>query len=521
MTFEPPAYVDETRAGGEPIVATHPNGTLLWGSHAGSTHFFAPAGADPTTLAFVQNYTGQAYFYWSSDKGAHWTFVPRTVPPNNAPLTGFSDPDFAIDAAGQVYISEINLTNVAMSKSTDGGHSYTLQNYFAETLTDRQWSEADQKDVVYLVGNASFGGTSTHPVGNVGHVLYKSKDGGKTFTAGRPDMDGGEGLGDLRVDKSDGTLYEAHWDADGPNDQPQAGVLSMAAFRKARQDDLTPELGTIATGVEMLSHWPAFDVDADGNLYVVWDESGRGTSGRKAGIYYSYSTDRGHTWAAPLRVDPDERTDIWPWLAVGDTGRVAIAWFGADMALPDENAETSGTYGWNVYAAQTLDGLGCSPSGVGAAAAATAGSTSSSPPQFTVVKATPEPFHTGTICQGGTVCQAFAIDRRLGDYFAVEIDGDGHMYAAYSDTRQGGAVSLPALLRQSGGPSFLAATASTGTGSGTGASGSTAAGSPAGGALPATGGRGSGRAADAGPAIAAAAIALFVLWLRLRARVLR
>ena len=70
-------------------------------------------------------------------------------------------------------------------------------------------------------------------------------------------------------------------------------------------------------------------------------------------------------------------------------------------------------------------------------------------------KATQEPFHIGTVCMGGTTCQAFLIDRRLGDYFTIDIDTTtGNLVAAYSDTRQGGAVSLPAFLRQTGGTTF-------------------------------------------------------------------
>jgi len=65
-----------------------------------------------------------------------------------------------------------------------------------------------------------------------------------------------------------------------------------------------------------------------------------------------------------------------------------------------------------------------------------------------------EPFHIGTICMGGTICQAEAVDRRLGDYFTIDVDTTGALVAAYSDTRQGGAVSLPAFLRQTGGPKF-------------------------------------------------------------------
>lgn len=432
MTFGPQSYVDTTRAGGEPMIHVHPNGTLLYAAHAGTTHVFVPAGADADSLAFAQSYEGQTYVWNSYDNGATWEFIPRKAPSND-PAQGFSDPDFAIDTAGQVYISEINLANVAMSKSTDAGKTYALQNFFAQTVTDRQWSEADQKDVLYLVGNAFGGGTSTNPIGNLGHYLYRSTDGGKTYTPGQED---GDGLGDLRVDKRNGTLYEAYY---GDN------VLSIAAFRKARSGNLTPEIHTIAKDVRMLSHWPTIDVDDAGNVYIVWDEGSGGK--RPPGVYYSYSTNGGRTWAKAVRVDRDVKTDTWPWLAVGSPGRVAIAWLEASRALPDSNTEATGDFTWRIMAAQTLTGLGCPGAGANASA-----------PSFTVSTVTPEPVHVGQICASGTTCQAMGIDRRLGDYFAIEVDTTGAMVLAYSDTRRGGMVSLPGFSRQTGGPSFKAAT---------------------------------------------------------------
>jgi len=422
------AIIDQARAGGEPIIATHPDGTLLYGAHAGTTHLYGPE-AGGGTGAFTDEYNGQAYFYWSPDHGKTWTFAGRPAPANQDG-SGFSDPDFAIDAAGTVYISEINLLNVAMSASHDIGRTYELRNFFSEDVADRQWSEADAKDVVYLVGNVFGGGTSTAPAGEVGHTLFKSKDGGRTFTDGLPD---GDGLGDLRVDKRDGTLYETHLQTGGDK------ILSMAVFRNAREDDLTSTLHPIAKGVDMLAHWPAFDLDPSGNLYVTWDESGRGA--RPAGVYVSASKDRGVTWSDPLRVDLDDKTDTWPWIAVGDDGRVAVAWLQADESLPDHDAETPGEHGWNIMVAATTTGLGCD-------AWATAA--------YAVAKATGEPIHRGTICQGGTACQAQGVDRRLGDYFSIEIDATGRMVAAYSDTRRGGSVALPGFLRQTGGPSFFA-----------------------------------------------------------------
>jgi len=432
LVFTTPSYVDTTRAGGEPSVVAHPDGTLLYAAHAGTTHFYSLEADDPDSDAFFENYRGQVHAYYSTDHGASWNFVDRSLPPENVPNSGFSDPDFAIDAAGNVYLSEINLVNVAMSKSTTSGKSYGLQNLFAEDITDRQWSAAGPVNVVFLDGNPDEGGTvPTDPVGHGEHTIYRSTDGGQTFSAGVGDAGG---LGDIVFDMSSSTLYEAHYDG---------GALSIAAFRNALVADaavaLTPELLTIATGVSELSHWPAIDVDAKGNVYIAWDESGNGS--RAAGVWYSYSVDGGRTWAKPTRVDTNDHTDIWPWIAVGDPGRVAIAWFGNDHALPNNDAEAAGPADpWNVYVAQTTTGLGC------------LGATS---PGFKVTRATPVPFHVGTICMGGTTCQAQLIDRRLGDYFTIDIDTTGALVAAYSDTRQGGAVSLPAFLRQTGGTSFF------------------------------------------------------------------
>lgn len=424
MTFADQTYVDTTRAGGEPTVEMHPDGTLLYGAHAGTTLAFAPEATDPDSSAFVEHYNGQTYYWWSDDLGQTWHYSDRTLPPNGVPGSGFSDPELAVDEAGQVYISEINLANVAVSKSTDSGRTYALQNLLGQTMEDREWMAADQENVLYMTGDLFAGGTFPNdPAGNVGHHLFKSTDGGQTFAPGVEDPGG---LGDIKADTRDGTLYEARF---------VDGTLQMAAFRGARDDVFAPDVNTVASDVSLQSHWPSFDLDPRGNLYITWDETGDGP--RAAGVYYSYSTDQGRTWAEPVRVDTTGDTDIWPWIAAGDTGRVAVAWLQADQALPNNDPETPGEHGWRVTAAATLNGLGCGHSDA---------------PGFTVSTATADPVHQGTICNGGTVCQAEGVDRRMGDYFTIEIDNTGRMWAGYSDTRRGGAVALPGFVRQSGGP---------------------------------------------------------------------
>src|SRR5207253_2138559 len=159
---------------------------------------------------------------------------------------------------------------------------------------------------------------------------------------------------------------------------------------------------------------------------------------RAAGIWYAASADRGRTWSAALRIDNDPNTDIWPWIAAGSPGRVAIAWFGADKSLPLSDTEASGAYAWRVKVAHTVTGLGC---GKGTA------------PAFRVVDATADAMHVDVVCEEGTACPALGLDRRLGDFFTTTIDTDGRLIVAYSDTRKTGPVALAAVLRQDGGSS--------------------------------------------------------------------
>lgn len=464
LEFAEPIYVDTARAGGEPLVFTDPSGRLMYSSHAGSTHFYTPQAANPGSGAFVENYQGQTYIWTSDDDGKTWQFRERVLPPQGVANSGFSDPEFAFDAAGNQYFSEINLANIAVSKSTDKGSTWTLQNVAGAVMTDRQWMEADREDELYFVANAFGGGSGTPPGNNLGHYISKSTDGGKTFTTGVANPGG---LGDLRVDKRTGTVYEANY---------SGGVLGVKAFRNARDGDLTGEVGVVAEGVQLVSSFAAIDLDPKGNVYITWDELREGD--REPGIWFASSKDGARTFSEPVRVDDGKGTAIWPWIAVGDEGRAAIAWLQADTQLPDNDAETPGDHGWHIAVGATTTGLGC------------AGGRA---PSFTQDLATAEPVHRGTICQSGTTCQGTLTDRRLGDYISLDIDGKGFAYVGYSDTRIPAAVSLPGFVRQSGGPSMLAPksapgrtpTATTGRPAAAVAPGSTP--QPAGGQLPATG----------------------------------
>ncbi|HZD16563.1 MAG TPA: hypothetical protein VE669_00325 [Actinomycetota bacterium] len=423
LTFEEPQIIDPVRAGGEPSVQGLPDGTLAYAAHASTTLFNRDNMPDAD---FVTPYNGAIYLWRSIDGGDTWRYVGLmgTEIGPHATVSGFSDPDFAFDAAGNLYTSGINLANVYVAKSEDSGATWT-GHPFATVITDREWLAADEEDVVYLNGNQTVGGRR----------MWKSTDGGLTFDlVNFIQLPGSGPPSKIEVDKSDGRLFFP----------PANGTV--AVYPNARDDDYTRINATIPGGTPNAHGFlNNLALDRAGNVYLVTNTRNQ--------IRVSHSTDRGETWQTTVIHDttaddtPGVAEDVlWPWISAGDDGRVGVSWFQADRPVPTTDTTVAS---YRVFAAQTVTGHGW----VDACGA-------EQPPAYEVAVATPEPFHTGTICSEGTTCQAEvpeAVDRRLGDYHTNSISAGGKMVIAYSDTsfKPDGAVSHPGFLRQATGVDFI------------------------------------------------------------------
>jgi hypothetical protein len=423
LTFEEPQIIDEVRAGGEPSMEGLPDGTLTYAAHASTTLIHRDKMPDPD---FVTPYTGATYLWRSIDGGDTWRYVGLlgTDMGPHATVSGFSDPDFAYDAAGNLYTAGINLANVYVAKSEDSGATWT-GHPFATLMTDREWLAADEENVVYMNGNQL----------PIGRRMWKSKDGGLTFNLANPVALPGSGPpSKIHVDPSDGRLYFP------------AANGTVAVYPNARADNFARMDGVIPGGTPR-AHGFLNDlaIDLAGNVYLV-------TNTRNE-IRVSHSTDRGVSWKTTVIHNtaadstPGVAEDVlWPWISAGEDGRIAVSWFQADRPVPSTDT-TAANY--RVYAAQSVTGHGwvdeCGQA---------------QPPVYEVALATPEPFHSGTICSEGTTCQAEvpeAVDRRLGDYHTNAISAGGKMLIAYSDTsfKPDGAVSHPAFIRQATGIDFM------------------------------------------------------------------
>ncbi|MEP7016381.1 MAG: dockerin type I domain-containing protein, partial [Verrucomicrobiota bacterium] len=193
-------------------------------------------------------------------------------------------------------------------------------------------------------------------------------------------------------------------------------------------------------------------IDNAGNLYAVWEQAPITTGSSITGdvaLKFSYSTDQGRTWSAPLQIDTSGsplgtlHTNVFAWIAAGDDGRVNIAWYGTP------GAAASGAHGpddcngcvWSLWLTQSLNAH-------------------SAVPTFTApILASEHAVHVGPVQTliGG---QQMAASRALGDFLQLRTGARGEAQVSYSDSNNiiGSAASKGMYVRQNGGPGLFTST---------------------------------------------------------------
>ena len=165
--------------------------------------------------------------------------------------------------------------------------------------------------------------------------------------------------------------------------------------------------------------FPEMTVDTAGNLYYTWSQT-QGPSSDSSGltgeqdVYYTFSTDSGTTWAAPIPLTQESNDSaVMPWMVAGDPGRVDLVYYKATSGLNSNvGFDANGNpMVWNVYFAQSLNALNTGSN-------------------FKSVQISDHPNHLGGICTAGLACSG---DRDLLDFFTVDIDHLGAANVVWAD----------------------------------------------------------------------------------------
>jgi hypothetical protein len=165
--------------------------------------------------------------------------------------------------------------------------------------------------------------------------------------------------------------------------------------------------------------FPEMAVDTAGNLYYTWSQT-QGPSSDASGltgeqdVYYTYSTDHGTSWVAPIPLTQESNDSaVMPWMVAGDAGRVDLVYYKANNGLNSNvGFDANGNpMVWNVYFAQSLNALNGGKN-------------------FNSVQISDHPNHLGGICTAGLACSG---DRDLLDFFTVDIDHLGAANVVWAD----------------------------------------------------------------------------------------
>jgi hypothetical protein len=427
LSFGKRVYIDTVRPGGEPVSVIGQDGSINVSAHGGTTHLYK----DPNALAaggvdLASTYSNQTLNWRSTDGGKHWKYVGtagQEAGPHTVTSTGFSDPDYAIDAAGRIYNTEIDLANVSVFSSGDDGQTYS-RGVAEVTSGDRPWLTAGGRDEVYLYDNTF-------------QQIFRSNDGGLTWRLQSQNNSAGP----------DAKMYVDPLNQDGligPHN-PQGVTISAdngktwKAYDGAKLDKTVDFFGAVA-------------VDKAGNAYraAAGGYTGPGDTKVTGGTVTFNSFDRkALRWGKPVRIPAPDGDMLWPWVVAGDDGHVAVAWLQRLPAHKDR---------FEMYVAATANAHGTT-------VRCSNGSTRFVPSQWTVADASHGPVHVGDICLNGTACNASSSfssgDRRLGDFYTVNYDKDGRVFVVGGSTVRPGKdgnlpTSVPIFVAATSGPRMIA-----------------------------------------------------------------
>jgi hypothetical protein len=336
----------------------------------------------------------------SSDGGLHYSTLQspnaasQTSQPTVAP--GGGDTDIAVAPAKNanglynVYIASLNLANIDVSTSTDGGNSFKLNPTSASIPgDDREWLAADGVSKVCL---------SYHDVATSNIDVNCSFDAATTFTqlgdaidtAHAYNIDNNE-IGNLTIDPTSHYIYQTFSGIDqsdlvGSTLGQGVGfhVVYMAVSTDGGKTFTDYKVYDNPNVAASYGHqFVNVSVDRAGNVYSVYTDNHN--------LYYSYSTTHGQTWSSPYQINKaPSATAIMPWSVAGDNGKLDVVWYGT--TVPDNYPSSAA---WYVYFAQNLS--------------AARGGT------FSQVAATPI-IHYGGVCEGGISCTG---NRDLYDDFGI------------------------------------------------------------------------------------------------------
>lgn len=413
-----------TPGAGEPTIAVD-------AAHGNKVFISAPVGVPSGAgCAVTLNPTGPCLgddLWYSLDGGKSFTQC------NTGGLTGGGDSHLAINGVGDVFGADLAATHVWTEKLPAGGNPNPTASACGFQLTQPTDFEADRQWI------GTYGSSTVrvgyHDLATGTPINCESTDDGQTYPVCVPELDptnaplvadaAGNTVIGPQVFDSKGNDYEVFMTSTAPDNLATGGSGSEHNIYVAVSPDgtswtdypvhqSTPYNTTGTKNVDQL--FAVLAIDRADNLYAVWGEGDTCAAWNSvcpANVYLASSTDHGRHWSAPVRVNSGATTsNVLPWIAAGDDGRVDVVWVGSTSS---KNPSGDVTADWRIYMAQSLNAH-------------------SSSPTFKESVVSPYPVRRGQICESGLNCSFNGDDGRiLLDFISISLDSSCRARIAYAN----------------------------------------------------------------------------------------
>jgi len=282
----------------------------------------------------------QAGYAYSTNGGETWTF-PGVINPG----VFRSDPVLDCDSIGNLYYNSLTLSGsdylCKVFKSSNGGAAWDAG--VDAHGGDKQWMAIDRTDGpgkgnIYADWNYSFTscvsgsftrstddgatfGDCTNLPGDPYWGTMAIGNNGEVYTSGTSDIYGG-----IIVLKSTGAQYSDSV----PNWQVSSVNLDGQLFYGERLNPVGLT-GQVSLSVDHSGG------SSNGNVYVLASVL-RYSNGDSADVMFNRSTDGGHTWGSPVRVNDDQSSTNYQWfgtMSVAPNGRIDATWLDTRDSPPD------------------------------------------------------------------------------------------------------------------------------------------------------------------------------------------
>jgi BNR/Asp-box repeat len=302
------------------------------------------AGQNAEVEQAVDQTRGYVYEIWmgcsgiafarSTDGGVHFD-APISVPGSGGSSTNSWDPAVTVAPNGTVYaafmVARGSQWYPIVAASFDRGATFSQVSSLtppdAKNWGDRDFIAVGPDGTVYVTwdygpnrtsvtNSCATNGSCAFLTGDLNAVMQRSTDGGKTWSAIIPISPGfpasGGDLAPIVVEPSGriDVLYQGYHITNTTTYtmDPAYSYFTYSTDRGSSWSApiaVGPEAGTMS-----LSEWWIDDdigIDAGGNLYAAWDTQGTNADGSANDIgWLSFSTNHGRSWSAPVQAPSDQ-----------------------------------------------------------------------------------------------------------------------------------------------------------------------------------------------------------------------